>query len=93
MRAGVLGLGHFIGKIKPYGERLLDAQKNSHMFSDREIGPGRPTPARRVYADKRKTGLSKPVKELGFGIKNKKKKILPILVKSSYVSSLTEIRP
>ena len=48
MRAGVLDLGHFFGKIKPYGERLLDAQKNSHMFSGRKFGPGRPTPARRI---------------------------------------------
>lgn len=60
MRAGVLGLGQFFGKIKPYGERLLDAQKNSHMFTGREIGPGRPTPARRVCAGKRKTGLGRP---------------------------------
>ena len=74
MGAGVLGLGHFFGKIKPYGERLLDAQKNSHMFTGREIGPGRPTPARRVCAGKRKTGLNRPVKGLNFGIKNRKKK-------------------
>ena len=76
MRAGVLDLGCFIGKIKPYGERLLDAQKNSHMFTGREIGPGRPTPARRVCVDKRKTGLDRPVKGFKFWDKNKEKKFL-----------------
>ena len=76
MRAGVLDLGWFIGKIRPYGERLLDAQKNSHMFTGREIGPGRPTPARRTCIDKRKTGLNRPVKGLSFGIKSREKKFL-----------------
>ena len=38
--------GHFTGKTSAYGESLEVAEILHMGYTDRKIGPGRPTPAR-----------------------------------------------